>query len=124
MTEVLEGFQLFEKPNRRRQAAVTPSVSITRTGQITINSPAIKLFETVPDTMRLLYNPKENAIALQGSSLDDSVAFKIRYIKSGQGIVGAKSFLQAYGIPYDNLRTFRPEQLNESTLIIKLDDEK
>jgi hypothetical protein len=120
MATELSGFEVFEKPARRRGRVLEPTVSITRTGQITVNSLAIDLFKDAPDSVLLLYNKKTDQVAIRASSIDDAKAFKVRYIKSGQGIISAKPFLEAYDIPFVEIRSFNPEQVDDATILVNL----
>ena len=88
-------FKLFE-PKRKRQRDKEPAVEVKASGRIVFNRPAVEMLDG-RSYCKLGFDAANAAIGVLPVEEHDLNSFSIRYTAKG-AYVGAKRFLQHYGI--------------------------
>jgi len=113
--EEISGFEKFDGGKR----SFAPKVSIRKNAQIAISTGAVREYGFRDEQSNLNYkyfilyfNPEAKKIGLKPASKESGGAIKARDHTTGEIQIAAKTFLDRYGIPYDETRRF-PLEYNE-----------
>ncbi|MGK4066093.1 hypothetical protein AB0Y14_08540 [Rothia sp. HC945] len=99
------GFEVFDQ--RRTPMKGAPSVTIQKSGVISINAAAHDLIDT-PAVVELLFDPDRQVVAFQEAEVSPR-SYRLRVSPgSGQAQVAAVSFLRYYRIEHETSRRYEP----------------
>lgn len=98
-------FEVFDKRSAPMKGA--PSVTVQRKGIVSINAPAHKLIEGAR-VVELLFDPGRRVMALRPAEPSPRTYELRAPSKSGQTLVSATAFMQAYDIDTSVSRRYEP----------------
>lgn len=99
------GFEVFDQ--RRTPMKGAPSVTIQKSGTISINAPAHAMIDA-PEIIELLFDPDRQVVAFRETEASPC-SYRMRISPgSGQAQVAAVSFLRHYQIEHETSRRYEP----------------
>lgn len=99
------GFEIFDQ--RRTPMKGVPSVTIQKSGVISINATAHQLIDT-PEVIEMLFDPDRQIVAFREAGVSPR-SYRLRVSPgSGQAQVAAVSFLRHYRIEHETSRRYEP----------------
>lgn len=114
-------FEVFKRPGRpssRRSPKSVPTIAIVRSGVLALNRAAASSIG-MPSCVYLLYDPAEKIIGLRAANPDDLHAAPLRFIKSSACyLVGARAFLNYYGVDWKVTRRYVATMIDDAVCII------
>lgn len=96
-------FEVFE--GRGRKAAVTPRVSVSKTGLISVNRACRERFLADTEAVQLLFDADSGQVGIRPVDKDAEHAYAFRTGKTG-GQVSGTAFLKHYGIDHAKTATY------------------
>lgn len=103
------GFELFDK--RSAPMRGTPSVTVQRKGILSINAAAHQLIDKA-QVVDLLFDPERRVMALRPADASPHSYELRKPSKSGQTLLSATAFMQAYEVDTSVSRRFEPFEEN------------
>lgn len=118
-------FETFNPASARRRTGSEKRVTLSKTGQIALNTVSVRAHFAESENVVLLYDRETRSIAIKPAGADDENACKLSTAKSGSAYLSGRGFLAFFEVPYEQTTAY-PAEWNETlaALVIQLDNKQ
>lgn len=116
-------FETFNPSQSRRHKGIEKRVTISKSGQITLNVACARSHFVDVSYVNLLFDREQRRIAIKPTTADDSNACKLATSKAGSASLSGRGFLSFCDVPYEQTTAY-PAAWDESlgAIVVALDD--